>query len=99
MVYDTGKRLVKLLLSESEILIDKMERKVNEVIINIYDDNLEEKWDELYKKHSKYQQQLEERWQRKWKRFKKSNSAHHVKVSVPVTKISSLTQTATDLQK
>ena len=43
MVYDAGKRLVKLLLSESEILIDKMERKVNEVIINIYDDNLEEK--------------------------------------------------------
>lgn len=43
MLYDAGKRLVKLLLSKSEILIDKMEREENEVIISIYDGNLEEK--------------------------------------------------------
>ena len=54
-----------LLLSESEILIDKTQREVNEVTISIYDGNLEEKRDELYKKHSKYQQELEERQQRK----------------------------------
>ena len=54
-----------LLLSESEILTDKTQREVNEVTISIYDGNLEEKRDELYKKHSKYQQELEERQQRK----------------------------------
>ena len=66
MLYDAEKRLVELLLSESEILIHKTHRKVNEIIISIYDSNLEEKQDELYKRHSKYQQQLEERRQRKW---------------------------------
>ena len=65
------KGLVELLLSESEILIDKTQRGVSEVIIRINDANLEEKRDELYKKHSKYQQELEERRQRKWKKFKK----------------------------
>ena len=69
VLYDAEKRLVKLLLSESEILIDKTQREVNEIIISIYDGNLEEKRDELYKKHSNYQQQLEERWQRKWEKF------------------------------
>ena len=58
---------MQLLLSESEILTDEMQREVNEVIISIR--NLEEKKDELYKKHSKYQQQLEEKRQRKWKKF------------------------------
>ena len=50
------KGLVELLLSESEILIDKTQREVNEVIIRINDANLEEERDELYKKHSKCQQ-------------------------------------------
>ena len=52
MLYDAEKRLVELLLSESKILIDKTQREVNEVIISIYDRDLEEKRDELYKKHS-----------------------------------------------
>ena len=64
VLYDAEKRLVELLLSDSEILIDKTQREVNEVIISIYDGNLEEKRDELYKKHSNYQQQLEERRER-----------------------------------
>ena len=62
VLYDAEKRLVELLLSESEILIDKTQRQMNEVIISIYDGNFEKKRDELYKKHTKYQQQqLEER--------------------------------------
>ena len=69
VLYDAEKRLVELLLSESEILIDKTQREVNEVIISIYDRDLEEKRDELYKKHSNYQQQLEKRRQRKWEKF------------------------------
>ena len=69
VLHDAEKRLVELLLSESVILIDKTQREVKEIIINIYDGNLEEKWDELYKKHSNYQQQLEERRQRKWEKF------------------------------
>ena len=47
MLYDAEKRLVEILLSESEILIDKTQREVDEIIINIYDGNLEEKRDEL----------------------------------------------------
>ena len=62
---------VELLLSESEILIDKTLREVNEIIFSIYDGNLDEKREELYQKHSNYQQQLEERLQRKWEKFKK----------------------------
>ena len=45
--------------------------EMKEVIISIYDGNLEEKRDELYKKHRKYQQQLEERRRRKWKKVLK----------------------------
>ena len=96
---DAEKRLVELLQSESEIPIDKTQREVNEVIISIYGGNLEEKRDELYKKHSKYQQQLEERRQRKWKKFKNSNFEQNVEASVPGSKMTSVTQTATDLQK
>ena len=94
MLYDAEKRLVELLLSELEILVDKTQREVNEVIISIYDGNLEEKQDELYKK-----QRLEERRQRKRKISKNGNFSQNVKVSVPASKISSVTQTATDLQK
>ena len=94
MLYDAEKRLVELLLSELEILVDKTQREVNEVIISIYDGNLEEKQDELYKK-----QRLEERRQRKRKISKYGNFSQNVKVSVPASKISSVTQTATDLQK
>ena len=94
MLYDVEKRLVELLLSELEILVDKTQREVNEVIISIYDGNLEEKQDELYKK-----QRLEERRQRKRKISKNGNFSQNVKVSVPASKISSVTQTATDLQK
>ena len=43
--------------------------EMKEVIISIYDGNLEEKRDELYKKHRKHQQQFEERRRRKWKKF------------------------------
>ena len=100
MIHDAEKRLVELLHSESEILIDKTQRQVNEVIISIYDGNLEEKRDELYKKHiSKYEQQLKERRQRKWENIKNSNFEQNVKASVPGSKISSVSQTATDLQK
>ena len=100
MLHDAEKRLVELLHSESEILIDKTQRQVNEVIISIYDGNLEEKRDELYKKHiSKYEQQLKERRQRKWENIKNSNFEQNVKASVPGSKISSVSQTATDLQK
>ena len=67
---------------------------MNEVLISIYDGNLEEKQDELYKK-----QRLEERRQRKRKISKNGNFSQSVKVSVPASKISSVTQTATDLQK
>ena len=94
MLYDAEKRLVELLLSELEILVDKTQREVNEVLISIYDGNLEEKQDELYKK-----QRLEERRQRKRKISKNGNFSQNVKVSVPASKISSVTQTATDLQK
>ena len=94
MLYDVEKRLVELLLSELEILVDKTQREVNEVIISIYDGNLEEKQDELYKK-----QRLEERRQRKRKISKNGNFSQNVKVSVPASKISSVTQSATDLQK
>ena len=94
MLYDAEKRLVELLLSELEILVDKTQREVNEVIISIYDGNLEEKQDELYKK-----QRLEERRQRKRKISKNGNFSQNVKVSVPASKISSVTQSATDLQK
>ena len=94
MLYDAEKRLVELLLSELEILVDKTQREVNEVLISIYDGNLEEKQDELYKK-----QRLEERRQRKRKISKNGNFSQSVKVSVPASKISSVTQTATDLQK
>ena len=97
VLYDAEKRLVELLLSKSEILIGKTQREVNEIIISIYDGNLEEKRDELYKKHSNYQQQLEERRQTKCEKFKKSNSAENVRVSAPASKISSVTQTATYL--
>ena len=71
VLYDSEKRLVELLLNESEILIDKTQREVNEIIISIYDSNVEEKRIELYKKHGNYQQQLEERRQRKWVKVKK----------------------------
>ena len=60
---------MELLLSESEILIDETQRKMNEVMISIYDGNFEEKQVEFYKKCSKYQQQLEERQQRSRKCF------------------------------
>ena len=41
---------MELLLSESEILIDEKQGEVSEVIIGIYDSNLEEKREKLYKK-------------------------------------------------
>ena len=70
---------MELLLSESEILIDEKQGEVSEVIIGIYDSNLKEKREKLYKKHSKFQQQLEESQQRKWKKLKKSNSDKKLK--------------------
>ena len=71
------KWLVKLLISDSEMLIDKTQREVKEVKSSDYDAKLEEKRGELYKKHSKYQQQLQERLQTKWKKFKNSNSTQN----------------------
>ena len=87
-----------MLLSKSEILIDKTQREVNETIISIYDGDLEEKREELCKEYSNYQQQLKERREKKWEKFKNSNSAENVRVYVPASKISSVTQTATYLQ-
>ena len=54
LLHDAEKKLVELLLSESQILIDEKQGEVNEVIIGIYDSNLEKKRDKLYKKHSKF---------------------------------------------
>ena len=54
LLHDAEKKLVELLLSESEILIDEKQEEVNEVIIGIYDSNLEKKRGKLYKKHSKF---------------------------------------------
>ena len=69
VLYDAEKSLAELLLSESKILIDKTQREVNKIIVSIYEGNLEEKRDELCKKHSNYQQQLVERRRRKWENF------------------------------
>ena len=52
---------MELMLSESEKPIDETQKELNEVIINNYDGDFEEKGDGLYKKYIEFQQLLQKR--------------------------------------
>ena len=71
MLYDAEKRLLELLLREADILIDKTQREVSEVIISTYDGNLEEKGDELYKNIVIINNYLKKGGKESWKSLKK----------------------------
>ena len=72
------------MLSESEKPIDETQKELNEVIINSYYGDFEEKGDGLYKKHIEFQQQLQKRRQRKRKNYETSIK-HKLNLEVTVT--------------
>ena len=73
------------MLSESEKPIDETQKELNEVIINSYYGDFEEKGDGLYKKHTEFQQQQEKRRKKKWEKLRNINCKHNLEIAAPVT--------------
>ena len=71
VLYDAEKKLVQLLLKESERIVNEIEIQIE---IEISKDHIKTgstKRKQLEEKHLKFRQQLENRRAKKWKKFKK----------------------------
>ena len=79
-------------MSQKNLLMG-LRKELNQVIINSYDSDFQEKRDGLYKMHIEFQQ-LEKRRQRKWKKLGNIKYKHNLQVAAPVTSKRSTTRTS-----
>ena len=70
VLYDAKKKLVQLLLKESECTVKEIEIQIEIEISNDYTTTGSTKRKQLEEKHLKFRQQLENRRAKKWKKFK-----------------------------
>ena len=77
--YDTEKRLVELLLKESEEAVSVVEAEIQVEIER--SDSTNEILKDLEKKHKDYKEQLEKKWKKKWIqiRFREANTTSSYK--------------------
>ena len=77
--YDTEKRLVELLLKESEEAVSVVEEEIQVEIER--SDSTNEILKDLEKKHKEYKEQLEKIWKKKWSqiRFREANTTSSYK--------------------
>ena len=67
----TEEKLVNLLLSESDNVIDDLQRKIKERLQNKYGNDVEESFRKLEKKHQEYKNKLTRKGDNKWKTLEK----------------------------
>ena len=70
VLYDAEKKLVQLLLKESEPIVNEIEIQIETEISNDHTTTRSTKCKQLEEKHLKFRQLLENRRAKKWKKFK-----------------------------
>ena len=95
--YDTEKRLVELLLKESEEAVSVVEAEIHVEIER--SDSTNEILEDLEKKHKEYKEQLENRRKKKWSqiRFREANTAISYKYDFKHQERRNSVQKSTDL--
>ena len=73
VLYDTEKRLVKLLLEESEKVIETVETDITREMDKNFPDNTDRERTSVGEKHKRLEQNLEIRRNKEWKNLKKES--------------------------
>ena len=71
VLYDTEKRLVSLLLEESEKVIETVEMNITREMDKTFPDYTNSEKTSVREKHKRFEQNLEIRRNKKWEKFKK----------------------------
>ena len=69
-MFNAEEKLVRLLLLESDKVINNLQEKIEEMLYEKYGNDIENRFKELEQKHADYKNKLKQKRQKKWNKFK-----------------------------